>query len=459
MLKIFTKNVVGQIGNWLSPGGRYKKFISSNSDLIFTWNYENGMLSFKGKVGDSLKELFISMYSTKESKVTSRTSSDLFSLINDSTLPINQAVPDVSGLVIDSSTPSKLRAADRSLSMEERFCTFRENIESTVAAFKYQILERTEVIAKSKQELCKLASENLHLKSRLTELEAMVFPNDKLTISIDSTENTDINNTVADNPEFTARHKDIDDSSQSTTVPSIKTKCCGSCFDLREKHSEMSLVIEILKSQVDCLQAYVNSNKPSSPVNDFAVLIENLELQLVSLNDRNKRLEEEILAMKKYHLDHITKDNANNTKGIQLNPSGDINVVSDKTLLEENNLRTLSRNKLYANSANQTPFITTPLTFLNNKTNCVQQSPPPNHSRKSHLGGLPLIETQMDNISPVYNQLLKPSLYPDRNLNIIRRPFLKRQRKLHQNHRPALEVRMKDWSVHLDLVRHLLRNN
>ena len=96
MLKIFTKNAVGQIGNWQSPGGRYKKFISSNSDVILTWNYENGTLSFKGKVGDSLKELFISMFSTKENKGTSCTSSELIPPT------INQAVPGVSGLVTDS---------------------------------------------------------------------------------------------------------------------------------------------------------------------------------------------------------------------------------------------------------------------------------------------------------------------------------------------------------------------
>ena len=78
-------------------------------------------------------------------------------------------------------------------------------------------------------------------------------------------------------------------------------------------YNEMSLVIEILKSQIDCLQAYVNTNKPSSPVNDSTVLIKNLESQLVSLNDRNKRLEEEILTMRKYYLDKITKDNANDT--------------------------------------------------------------------------------------------------------------------------------------------------
>ena len=75
----FSKNVVGQLGNWLSPDGRFKKFVSSNSDLSLTWNYENGSLSFRGKVGDCLKELFISMYSTKEGKVASRTSYELVS--------------------------------------------------------------------------------------------------------------------------------------------------------------------------------------------------------------------------------------------------------------------------------------------------------------------------------------------------------------------------------------------
>ena len=61
MLKIFTRYAIEQPGNWLSPGGKYKKFISSNSDLIFTWNYELGSLSFKGEMGDRLKELFITL--------------------------------------------------------------------------------------------------------------------------------------------------------------------------------------------------------------------------------------------------------------------------------------------------------------------------------------------------------------------------------------------------------------
>ena len=61
MLKIFTKHAIEQPSNWLSPGGKYKKFTTSNSDLIFTWNYELGTLSFKGEMGDRLKELFITV--------------------------------------------------------------------------------------------------------------------------------------------------------------------------------------------------------------------------------------------------------------------------------------------------------------------------------------------------------------------------------------------------------------
>ena len=102
MLKIFTKNVVGQLGNWLSPGGRYKKFISSNSDLTFTWNYENGTLSFKGNVGESLKELLISLYSTREGKAANCGSFELISSIIDSTLHFGQAIPDAAVLVMDS---------------------------------------------------------------------------------------------------------------------------------------------------------------------------------------------------------------------------------------------------------------------------------------------------------------------------------------------------------------------
>lgn len=36
MLRIFTKNVVGQSGNWLSPSGRYKKFVEDKFQIFIS---------------------------------------------------------------------------------------------------------------------------------------------------------------------------------------------------------------------------------------------------------------------------------------------------------------------------------------------------------------------------------------------------------------------------------------
>ena len=80
--------------------------------------------------------------------------------------------------------------------------------------------------------------------------------------------------------------------------------------------------------------------------------------------------------------------------------------------------------------------------------------------RKLKSIGLPLIiEIQIDNATPQFQQLFKPSRYSGKDFNTNRRPFLKRQRKLQQNHRLPWDFREKDWSNHLDLVRHLLGNN
>ena len=40
LLKIFVKCVIGEFGKWLLSGGKYKKFMSSNTDLILTWNHK-----------------------------------------------------------------------------------------------------------------------------------------------------------------------------------------------------------------------------------------------------------------------------------------------------------------------------------------------------------------------------------------------------------------------------------
>ena len=132
----------------------------------------------------------------------------------------------------------------------------------------------------------------------------------------------------------------------------------------------MSWVIKTLKPQIDCLQAYVNTNKPSSPVNNSTVLIKNLESQLASLDDRNKRLEEEILTVRKYYLDKITKYNANDTKGTQVKQSGDINLISNRTLLDQNNQTISSQTNQYADPVNQTPLTVIPPNPMRKKRRC-----------------------------------------------------------------------------------------
>ena len=67
MLNALVKHAIEQTSVWWSPGGRYKKFISNNSDLILSWNYDKGLLSFHEKTGDRLKELFIDICTSKKS--------------------------------------------------------------------------------------------------------------------------------------------------------------------------------------------------------------------------------------------------------------------------------------------------------------------------------------------------------------------------------------------------------
>jgi hypothetical protein len=256
MLKLFTKNAIGQAGKWLSPGGKYKKFVSSNSDLTITWNYELGMLTFKGSVGDNLKELFANIMN--EDRLTNSISFKIGSSNKDKLLHIGEIVSEAGGKVIDrdsaeseceavthttdistleelqeivdrsyqgmlprngnvnvsfaqtidSSTPFRSRAAE-CLSMEERFCTFKVNIESTVTALKAKLSEQTQIIAENKQELCKLASDNLHLRTRLAELEEKVYPKDKSTILNSPSRNGDIpNNTSVNKSQPIAPNKD-----------------------------------------------------------------------------------------------------------------------------------------------------------------------------------------------------------------------------------------------------------
>jgi DNA gyrase/topoisomerase IV subunit A len=64
---------------------------------------------------------------------------------------------------------------------------------------------------------------------------------------------------------------------------------------------------------------HVNSNEPSSSLDNFTALIKNLELQLASTNDRNKRLENELAALRQNYKDKAITDNARDNKDIKIN--------------------------------------------------------------------------------------------------------------------------------------------
>ena len=95
-----------------------------------------------------------------------------------------------------------------------------------------------------------------------------------------------------------------------------------------------------------------------------------MESQLASLNDRNKRLEEEILTVRKYYLDKITKYNANDTKGTQVKQSGDINRISNRALLDQNKQTISSQSNQYADPVSQTPLTIILPTPMHKKRRC-----------------------------------------------------------------------------------------
>jgi hypothetical protein len=57
-------------------------------------------------------------------------------------------------------------------------------METKVLNLVTKISEQTQIIDKNNQELCRLTNDNLHLKSRLTQLEEKVSPKGDATIQI-----------------------------------------------------------------------------------------------------------------------------------------------------------------------------------------------------------------------------------------------------------------------------------
>ena len=69
-LKKYIKETIGIRGKWTSPGGNSKKFSSSNLDMTVTWyNKKQNTSLFKGKDGNTLKELLLSK-TTRQTSVS-----------------------------------------------------------------------------------------------------------------------------------------------------------------------------------------------------------------------------------------------------------------------------------------------------------------------------------------------------------------------------------------------------
>ena len=62
-------------------------------------------------------------------------------------------------------------------------------MESKVLILLTKISEQTQIINKNNKELCKLTKDNLHLKSRLTQLEEKLSPKGNATIPINPDNN------------------------------------------------------------------------------------------------------------------------------------------------------------------------------------------------------------------------------------------------------------------------------
>ena len=101
MLRLFIKCGVCQPGIWSAPGGKYKKFCSTNKNLSLTWNYETGNLSFKGETGDILRTLLINMCT--DSGFLSKHCSHSDCVPSDKSMHVTQSVPvtGVMGVVYD----------------------------------------------------------------------------------------------------------------------------------------------------------------------------------------------------------------------------------------------------------------------------------------------------------------------------------------------------------------------
>ena len=247
-LQNFVKNVIGLSGTWRSSGGKSKQFTDSNSSFILAW-YPGKLnsLTFNGRDGESFKTWLLNVLKSKRVKRTDTDGGCLHALAETSVKPkqhlvsVSQIVQDLTMLEAskvstgghsdeainevlsadcstldeledfidrsfqnaniltqnnntnifpaqstDSSTPSRTQdEAELGITVKQ-FRMFKDKIESDI------ISEQTQIINKSKQDICELSDENLNLKSRLTELEVKVLSGDLSNNTIGLKESIDV---------------------------------------------------------------------------------------------------------------------------------------------------------------------------------------------------------------------------------------------------------------------------
>ena len=77
---------------------------------------------------------------------------------------------------MDFSAPAQRRSEENLPKLEVQFLTFKENVTTQLQVLSCKLFKQNNTINISKQELCKLTCENLHLKSRISELEGRLSP-------------------------------------------------------------------------------------------------------------------------------------------------------------------------------------------------------------------------------------------------------------------------------------------
>jgi hypothetical protein len=104
-LKTFAETI-GLIGKWFSPGGRSKKFISTNINLIITWYYgKKGSLLFCGECAEMYKEMVVNTLSLYLDQVTTNATSKSLTVVDLEADLIN--VSDKSNIYANNTIPSK----------------------------------------------------------------------------------------------------------------------------------------------------------------------------------------------------------------------------------------------------------------------------------------------------------------------------------------------------------------